>query len=219
MLGPHDERPPAEGQVLAVDPLLELAGREDPRGPRARDQAGGPRALPGPGGQHHGACVHFEQPLGAGHLGPAWGRPAGHHGAGPDVDARWRRPARPSGGRRPDRSGPGRRSRRPNPVCSHRRGVPPASSSRSRPRRARRRRPSARSPRPGRPGRRRRPGRRPARRCGSSGHSRVRQPGGDGRAAEEPLTAPVGGPGAAAHAAEVHGGDRGERARRALRPR
>ena len=90
VLGAHDEGSPAHGQVLPVHPLLELAGGEDPGGPAPRDQAGRPRALPGPRGQHHRAGVHLEQTVRTGQLGAARRRPARHHGAGPDVD-----PARP----------------------------------------------------------------------------------------------------------------------------
>ena len=85
VLGAHDEGSPAHGQVLPVHPLLELAGREDPGGPAPRDQAGRPRALPGPRGQHHRTGVHLEQAARTGQLGAARRRPARHHGAGADV--------------------------------------------------------------------------------------------------------------------------------------
>ena len=131
VLGTHDEGPPAHGQVLAVDPLLELAGGEDPRGPRPGDQAGRPRTLPGSGRQHDRSRVASRA------LRPDPSprrRPGAAH---PVTMVRVRMSTPPATARSTQRrayAGPlrtRRRSRMPKPVCSHRRGVPPASSSRS----------------------------------------------------------------------------------------
>ena len=98
VLGPHNERPAGEGETLPVHPLLQLAGREDPRGSRARNEARCPRPLPRPGGKDDGTGLHLQQAVRAGHLGPARGRPCGHHGTGPDVHAGGDRPLHPAAG-------------------------------------------------------------------------------------------------------------------------
>ena len=98
VLGSHNERPPAEWKAVAVHPLLELAGREDPRGPRSRNEACCPRPLPRAGGEDDGACVHLQQPVGAGHLSLPPAGPPGHHGAGPDLHAAGARPLDPAAG-------------------------------------------------------------------------------------------------------------------------
>ena len=89
---------PASGQALAVYPLLELAGCEDPRGSCPRNEACCPRPLPRPGGEDDGVCIHLEQPLRAGHLGPEGASPRGHHRTGPDVHATGGRPLYPAAG-------------------------------------------------------------------------------------------------------------------------
>ena len=98
MLGAHNEGSAVQWEMLAVDPLLQLARREDPGWAGARHQAGRPRALPGAGGQNDGAGVHREEPVGACHLRPARTGPAGHHGAGPDVHAAGDGPLHPAAG-------------------------------------------------------------------------------------------------------------------------
>ena len=113
----------------------------------------------------------------------------------------------PRGGRSPARGGPGA-DRAVRTRCARtKRGTPPGSSSRSTATSTRARARSVRWPRPARRDRRRPPAhRRP-------GRVRLialplRQRARDGRAAEEALTASVGGPGAPADATEVHRRDR-----------
>ena len=150
-------------------------------------------------------------PSGTGHFGPARCRPSRHHGAGPDVHAGVAvarvhpppgvgRPTQDAAGGRAGRSRCGRTgggSRRPRPPAPPpaTRPAPPAFS-------------AVAAARPAGPA--------PTTSASTvttvaahRRHRRRRHPGCDGRTAEEALTAPVGGPGAAAHPAEVHGGDRG----------
>ena len=87
VLGPDDQRPRAHRQVLAVHPLLELAGREDPGGrvPGTRRAARGRSRAPV--ASTTARAWTSSRPLRSRDLGPAGRRPPRHHGAGPDVDA------------------------------------------------------------------------------------------------------------------------------------
>ena len=74
MLGPHDERPPGERQVLAVHPLLELARREDPRGARPgtrRAARGRSRAPVARTTARASTCSNPSGPVTSARLGPA----------------------------------------------------------------------------------------------------------------------------------------------------
>jgi hypothetical protein len=80
VFGADDHGSTTHGQVMRVDPLLELPGGEHAGGPIPRDEARRPRPLSGPGRQQHHPRVQLGQPGGAderhrtGRVDPGHGR-------------------------------------------------------------------------------------------------------------------------------------------------